>query len=220
MRIRPFEDRDLDDVLRMVRELFVEDPSPHSPGDSNVRRTLGVITDERRGAVWIADDGEGTPPFGYMFLTKAWSNELGGDLVFIDELWVEPARRCRGIGTALLEHAIAMTKGAVAFELEVTRTNARARALYERLGFRPLQNASRAACSAPPAGEMIAARWRARSESAWRVAFSPRRCSALRARRPPRRSSSSSPSSRTTRCTATPTCSRSQRRPTSTTRAT
>ncbi len=142
MRIRPFDPRDVEDVLRMVRELYVDDPSPHAPGDEHVRRTLGVITDERRGAVWLADDGEGTPPFAYMFLTKVWSNELGGDLVFIDELWVARERRSRGVGTALVEHGIATTKGAVAFELEVTKTNARARALYQRLGFRPLRNAS------------------------------------------------------------------------------
>ena len=142
MRIRPFEPRDVDDVLRMVRELYVDDPSPHAPGDDNVRRTLDVITDVRRGAVWLADDGEGTAPFAYLFLTKVWSNELGGDLVFIDELWVARERRSRGVGTALVEHGIATTKGAVAFELEVTPGNTRARALYERLGFRPLRNAS------------------------------------------------------------------------------
>jgi ribosomal protein S18 acetylase RimI-like enzyme len=142
MRIRAYESRDQGDVLRMVRELFIEDPSPHVPGDANVLRTLGVITDERRGAVWIADDGEGTEPFAYLFLAKVWSNELGGDLVFIDELWVAPERRSRGVGTELVEHAIATTKGAVAFELEVTPHNARARSLYERLGFRPLANVS------------------------------------------------------------------------------
>jgi ribosomal protein S18 acetylase RimI-like enzyme len=142
MRIRPFEPRDEGDVLRMVRELFIDDPSPHAPGDDNVRRTLGVITDERRGAVWLADDGEGTAPFAYLFLTKVWSNELGGELVFIDELWVARERRSLGVGSALVEHAIATTKDAMAFELEVTPSNARARALYERLGFRPLANTS------------------------------------------------------------------------------
>jgi GNAT superfamily N-acetyltransferase len=142
MRIRPFEPRDEGDVLRMVRELYVDDPSPHALGDANTRRTLGVITDERRGAVWLADDGAGTPPFAYIFLTKVWSNELGGDLVFVDELWVARERRSRGVGSALVEHAIATTRGAVAFELEVTPANTRARALYERLGFRPLKNTS------------------------------------------------------------------------------
>jgi ribosomal protein S18 acetylase RimI-like enzyme len=142
MRIRPFQPSDADAVVAMVRELYVDDPSPHAPSDANVRRTLDVITDERRGAVWLADDGDATPPFAYLFLAKVWSNELGGDLVFIDELWVARDRRCRGVGTALIEHALDTTKGAVAFELEVTPNNARARALYERLGFRPLANAS------------------------------------------------------------------------------
>jgi len=63
------------------------------------------------------------------------------DLVFVDEIWVAPERRSRGVGAALIEHGIATTKGAVAFELEVSPGN-RARALYERLGFRPLRNAS------------------------------------------------------------------------------
>jgi len=142
MRIRPFQPSDTGDVVRMVGELYVDDPSPHAPGDANVRRTLGVITDERRGAVWLVDDGEGTRPFAYLFLSKLWSNELGGDLVFIDELWVARDRRSRGVGIALIEHAFATTKGAVAFELEVTPDNTRARALYERLGFRPLANHS------------------------------------------------------------------------------
>jgi ribosomal protein S18 acetylase RimI-like enzyme len=142
MRIRPYHPRDESDVLRMVRELYIDDPSPHAPDDDNVRRTLGVITDERRGAVWLADDGEGTPPFAYLFLTRVWSNELGGDLVFIDELWVARDRRSRGVGAALVEHGIATTNGAVAFELEVSPSNTRARALYERLGFRPLRNTS------------------------------------------------------------------------------
>jgi ribosomal protein S18 acetylase RimI-like enzyme len=142
IRIRAFDPRDTNDVLRMVRGLYVDDPSPHAPGDEQVRRTLGVITDERRGAVWLADDGDGTPPFAYLFLTKVWSNELGGDLVFIDELWVARERRSQGVGSALVEHGIATTKGAVAFELEVSPSNHRARSLYERLGFRPLRNTS------------------------------------------------------------------------------
>ena len=142
MRIRPFEPRDVASVLRMVHALYVEDPSPHAPGDANVHRTLEVITDARRGAVWLADDGEDTPPFAYLFLARMWSNELGGDIVFVYEIWVAPERRGCGAGTALIEHAIATTEGAAAFELEVSPGNARARALYERLGFRPLRNAS------------------------------------------------------------------------------
>jgi ribosomal protein S18 acetylase RimI-like enzyme len=127
----------------MVRALYAEDPSPRPPSDGDVERTLGVLADASRGAALVVDDGGG-PPFAYVFLTRLWSNELGGDIVFIDEIWVAPERRRRGVGTAVIAHAMRTMseRGAAAFELEVTPGNARARALYERLGFRPLRNAS------------------------------------------------------------------------------
>jgi GNAT superfamily N-acetyltransferase len=134
MRIRPVTAADHPHVKRMVHALYVEDPSTRMPDDDDVDRTLGVLANPARGEVLVVDDGSGAP-FGYAFLTRLWSNELGGDVVFIDELWVAPERRGRGIGTAIIAHAIA-------FELEVTPANARARSLYERLGFRPLRNAS------------------------------------------------------------------------------
>jgi ribosomal protein S18 acetylase RimI-like enzyme len=142
VRIRPVTAADHPDVLRMVRALYVEDPSPRTPSDEDVRRTLAVLADAARGAALVVDDAG--PPFGYVFLTKLWSNELGGEIVFIDELWITPERRGRGVGTALIAHAMRAMResGAVAFELEVTHDNARARALYERLGFRPLRNTS------------------------------------------------------------------------------
>jgi ribosomal protein S18 acetylase RimI-like enzyme len=143
MRVRPVTAADQPHVLRMVRALYAEDPSPRSPSDGDVERTLGVLADASRGAALVADDGGGAP-FAYVFLTRLWSNELGGDIVFIDELWVAPERRGCGVGTAVIAHAMRTMaeRGAVAFELEVTPGNARARALYERLGFRPLRNAS------------------------------------------------------------------------------
>ena len=143
MRIRPVTPADHAHVLRMVRALYVEDPSPRAPGDDHVARTLAVLADPARGAALVVDDGQGEP-FGYVFLTRLWSNELGGDIVFIDEIWVAPDRRGQGVGTAVIAHAMKamQERGAVAFELEVTPDNARARALYERLGFRPLRNTS------------------------------------------------------------------------------
>ena len=143
MRIRPVTAADHAHVVRMVHALYAEDPSPRSPSDRDVERTLAVLADAARGGVLVVDDGDGVP-FGYAFLTRLWSNELGGDIVFIDEIWVAPERRGRGVGTAVIAHAMQTMRerGAVAFELEVTPDNARARALYERLGFRPLRNTS------------------------------------------------------------------------------
>jgi GNAT superfamily N-acetyltransferase len=58
--------------------------------------------------------------------------------VLIDEIYLEPHARGRGLGGALLAAACdwARGQGAEIARLEVNRHNARARALYLRSGFR------------------------------------------------------------------------------------
>jgi ribosomal protein S18 acetylase RimI-like enzyme len=74
-------------------------------------------------------------------LISFWSNELGGEVCNIDELFVAPEYRGRGVATALLERLAEGEESLwpvrpAALALEVTPQNERARALYERLGFR------------------------------------------------------------------------------------
>ena len=82
---------------------------------------------------------------GYALLCSFWSNELGGEVCIIDELFVAPGERGRGYATELVQGLCARQlpwfRDAVAVELEVTPGNARARQLYERLGFCPYKNA-------------------------------------------------------------------------------
>ncbi|MGH8012031.1 MAG: GNAT family N-acetyltransferase [Candidatus Binataceae bacterium] len=119
--------------------LYAEDPSPAPVAPEQVRNTLAKLRAEPyRGRVVVCDiDG---CPVAYAFLISFWSNELGGEVCVIDELFVVPASRSRGLATALFarlanrEHALWPAR-AVALALEVTPHNARARALYERLGF-------------------------------------------------------------------------------------
>jgi ribosomal protein S18 acetylase RimI-like enzyme len=75
---------------------------------------------------------------GYALLIGFWSNELGGEICEVDELYVVPERRNRGYGSSLFT---AITQGdlwpgpTAAIVLGVTPDNAAARWLYERLGF-------------------------------------------------------------------------------------
>lgn len=72
-------------------------------------------------------------------------------MVFVDELFVAPAARGRGVGTAFLA-AVARDRpfGAVAVALDVSPANGRARRLYDRLGFRPAANATLVRPLPPP----------------------------------------------------------------------
>ncbi len=83
--------------------------------------------------------GPARAPIGYVIITFGWSVEYGGLDAFIDEIYVRPGVRRRGIASeALLALPSALSGGGVkAIHLEVGRDNAAAQKLYARAGFRP-----------------------------------------------------------------------------------
>jgi ribosomal protein S18 acetylase RimI-like enzyme len=88
-----------------------------------------------RGAVWVAQ-AQGAL-VGYLIVVLVVSVEHKGLMAEIDELFVLPEARSRGIGTALLaaaEQAL-VERGCVRLQLQLARDNARARAFYERHGY-------------------------------------------------------------------------------------
>lgn len=132
----------------MMVALYVEDPSPETVTVASSLRTLARLRDEPvRGTAMVLEDDGGVA--GYALLASFWSNELGGVICVVDELYVAPPHRGRGLATWFVGELARATapwvpagfREAVALELEVTPHNARARALYERLGFAPKKNA-------------------------------------------------------------------------------
>jgi len=129
---------DDESVVSMCMALNAEDPGPAPVLPQQVRRTLAKLrTAPSRGrAVVCKIDGS---VVGYALLISFWSNELGGEVCVIDELFVDPKYRGRGLATALFDRLAAFEfwlPRPVALVLEVSPQNERARALYERLGFR------------------------------------------------------------------------------------
>ena len=136
---RPAEPRDDDDLIALSVALNAEDPGPAPVPAEHVRRTLATLraAPSRGTALVLEVDGR---PAGYAFLIGFLSNELGGDVCVIDELYVAPAHRGHGHATRLLDDlatgAAPYAAGAGALALETTPGNAAARRLYERVGFR------------------------------------------------------------------------------------
>jgi ribosomal protein S18 acetylase RimI-like enzyme len=87
------------------------------------------------GRTWLFRDG--ATAVGYFVLTLGWSLEYGGRDAFVDEIFVSPSHRGRGLGRRALD-AIAeacLELGVRALHLEVEKDNVRASELYRKWGF-------------------------------------------------------------------------------------
>ena len=129
------DDDDL--IAEMCLGLYREDPGPPPGGARHMRETLATLRREPwRGRAVVLDLGQEV--VGYALLIAYWSNELGGEVCSVDELYVTRDFRGRGHGTRMfegIERGDLWAAPLIAIALGVTPGNTRARRLYERLGF-------------------------------------------------------------------------------------
>lgn len=126
-------------LVSMMAEFYAEANFPLD------RRWAGssfaaLLADSARGAVWIVShEGE---PAGYVVLTVRFSMEQGGLDAFIDDLFVRPPQRRRGLGHLALQALFAdcRQRGVRAVHVEVGRNNAPAQSLYASHGLAPRQD--------------------------------------------------------------------------------
>ncbi len=125
---------DLADLLELMREFYAEAGYPLS-SDRASAAFRPLLDPGDFGQVWLADvEGQVA---GYLVLTFGYSMEYGGRSAFIDDLFVRPALRNRGVGRALVARARAICEdlGVRAMHLEVARSNGPAKAVYFGVGF-------------------------------------------------------------------------------------
>ncbi|MBC7485491.1 MAG: GNAT family N-acetyltransferase [Cytophagaceae bacterium] len=72
---------------------------------------------------------------GYALLYSFWSNEYGGMVLTLDELYVAPLFRSRGISSTYIDKLQDQKSSYVLLALEVMPGNEKAKSLYTRLGF-------------------------------------------------------------------------------------
>lgn len=135
IQFRAFRPDDADAVAALIFGLYREDHSIKEMSLDKIQRTFDHLrAHPALGQVVVFDAGGEVA--GYSILINFWSNEYGGNILYVDELYIRADHRGRGMGTAFLRRVAAGDFGpAVALQLEVTGGNLEARRLYERLGF-------------------------------------------------------------------------------------
>lgn len=103
--------------------------------DRIVRLLNRFVSNHAAGRCWVA--GEAGALRGYLLATYLFSLEFGGTIAEIDELYVLDQHRAEGLGTRLVQHAVAEMRraGVVHLQLQLGSHNQSGRAFYGRLGF-------------------------------------------------------------------------------------
>ena len=127
---------------RECARLLVEQLGEHGVDASSeqLSRLLErVVADGARGFILLARDDRRI--IGIAYVATILSAEHCGIVAWLEELYVTPSLRSRGIGTALITAVLerARETDIVAVDLEIDAGHSRAESLYRRLGFRPLE---------------------------------------------------------------------------------
>jgi ribosomal protein S18 acetylase RimI-like enzyme len=132
------------EVVQMMNALYAEDEPASPVNRARFPQTVQrLIMEPLRGNIVLIFQSQGHRQklCGYGLLIPYWSNEFGGTLLFIDELFVAAHSRGQGLAKAVFQHLGEVKPfDAVAFALEVSPANLRARRLYESLGFKRRTN--------------------------------------------------------------------------------
>lgn len=127
---------DLDRLTRLVADFHTEQGIDQD--DASRRDALAPLLEgSPHGAAYLI--GPGRAPIGYIIVSFGWSVEFGGMDGFVDELYIRPAVRGRGLGSeVLMSLPKALGKaGLKALHLEVKTDDERAQRFYRKLRFQP-----------------------------------------------------------------------------------
>jgi ribosomal protein S18 acetylase RimI-like enzyme len=132
IQVRRAAVEDAPDIARLLHDFNLEFTEPTPPVEELTATVRALLA---AGEIAVLVPGEGPDGLALLrFRPSLWSAGLESHL---QELYVAPPLRGRGIGRALLEAAIeyARERGADYLDLNTGETDTAARALYESMGF-------------------------------------------------------------------------------------
>jgi GNAT superfamily N-acetyltransferase len=133
VEIRPARTDEIEEMLPLIRAYceFYE-VEPYDDGIRQMFQTL--IEHPEQGTVFIARDGDGAA--GFATLDWKWSSLKGARIGYLEDLFVAPESRGRGIADALIAACVERCReeGRPALEWLTAPDNHRAQRVYNRTG--------------------------------------------------------------------------------------
>ncbi|WP_267394710.1 MULTISPECIES: GNAT family N-acetyltransferase [unclassified Sphingomonas] len=131
--IRAATPSDVPVILGFIRDLAAFEREPDAEKATEASLHAALFGDRPAAEAVIAEDGA---PLGFALFFHNFSTWTGKRGLYLEDLYVTPATRGRGVGTALLRHlaGIAVDRDCGRFEWSVLDWNADAIAFYRAMG--------------------------------------------------------------------------------------
>ena len=133
---------DVPAILGFIRALARYEKLEHEVVADEDRLRTTLFGERRSAEVLLADIAEPRAPVGFALFFTSYSTFLAQPGLYLEDLFVDPAARGRGIGAALMSALarIAVDRGYGRFEWSVLDWNEPAIGFYKNLGARPLDD--------------------------------------------------------------------------------
>ena len=141
IKYRKFKTTDRETITELMKELYRETTSKRNGIPSeNINKTFSeLLRSAEKGIMVVLEKWKQI--VGYCLLINYWSNEYGGNVLSIDEVYIKPQFRGERIGTNFIESLIkSKFMKATALKLEVKPSNSKVIKVYKKIGFKPSKN--------------------------------------------------------------------------------
>ncbi len=138
MYFRQIEESDEQNFYNLCAEFYSSNATNRAYDQQIAEKTFKYLMAKHEN-LWgfLFFDAQTNVAIGYSLLTSYWCNEDGGNVVVLDELYVNPDFQHKGVGCKFLEWIYENFKEkATTITLEVLTTNTKAKNLYEKLGYK------------------------------------------------------------------------------------
>jgi ribosomal protein S18 acetylase RimI-like enzyme len=132
--------KDYPELAEMIFSLYWEDDDGEEMDSTKIEDTFFALTnDPEKGRILMIKTDNSI--IGYAILVFCWNIEYGGKILIIDDLYIKPQWRNKGLASQFFYYLTKEYKSkVVALKLEVSPSNSDAQRLYIRNGFTTAHN--------------------------------------------------------------------------------
>ncbi len=141
IKLRRAERADAETVIGLIIALAEFENLPPPDAAAQARLIEHGFGDAPKFEVMLAEIDESPTPVGYALLLQTYSTFLAQPSLYLEDVFVLPEFRKRGIGNALLRHCVrtAHERGCGRMEWTCLDWNTNAQAMYDRMGARRMK---------------------------------------------------------------------------------